>query len=216
MKKIIFVLSLVMLLLACNQSKSKVSRYYKATNWDRNCPRFPLYEPLAIYKDRSTPPKWHLSFNDFQSSRKDKIDYHTAGSNIISIHHIGIDRGIVHGYIKESELIETGAGIGNYAFINSKGGFSFSLQKCPTGKNEQALLLIDSTKKSFLIPKRWYVVNTRDTTYTYLFSEEDYQTRLKELNVSAHMYNIDSVYNQFVRGGILPWFPDSIKAVLNK
>lgn len=216
MRKIIFVLGLLVLLSACDNPKSKVSRYYKATTWNRNCPRLPLYEPLAVYKDFSTPPEWFLSFDDLLSSKNDEIDYHTAGSNIVSIHQIGIDRGIVHGYIKESELIETVEGIGNYGFINNKGGFSFSLQKCTAGENERALELIDSTKKSFLIPKRWYVVNTRDTTYTYLFSEEDYQTRLKELHVSAHLYDIDSVYNQFTSTGILPWFPNSIKASLTK
>jgi len=217
MKKIIFVLGLVMLLVACNQSKSKVSRYYKAINWDRNCPRFPLYEPLAIYKDRSTPPKWRLSFNDFQSSKKDEIDYHSIGANISSINHIGVDRGVVHGYIDESVRIFENCDSENQVYFDKdESVFYISKEVYPIGSGDIVLSLLDSIKKEFLFFEHWYIINTKDTTYNFFFDKKNYQAELKELKVSAHMYNIDSVYNQFVRGGILPWFPDSIKAALNK
>ncbi|WP_143470510.1 membrane lipoprotein lipid attachment site-containing protein [Labilibaculum filiforme] len=216
MRKILFVLGLAVLLSACDNSKSKVSRYYKATTWNRNCPRLPLYEPLAIYKDLSTPPEWFMSFDDLLSGKKNEIDYHSIGANIISINDIGADRGVVYGCIKESELIETGAEFGNYAFINSKGGFSFPLKNRPSRENEQALVLIDSTKRSFLVPERWYLINTKDTTYKFFFDKKNYQAELKELNVSSQLYDIDSVYNEYVSTGVLPWFPDSIKVALRR
>ncbi|PCH69222.1 MAG: hypothetical protein COC06_07915 [Bacteroidales bacterium] len=217
MRKIIVVLGLIMLLLACNQSKSKVSRYYKATNWDRNCPRLPLYEPLAMYNGHIDPPKWFLSFNDFQSSKKDEIDYHSIGANISSINHIGVDRGVVYGCIKESTVKIEGYSVGDFVYMNNEGSPSWTSDS--TYKHQEGEIvatILDTVNKVVMVPERWYIINTKDTTYKFFFDKKNYQTELKELKVSAHMYNIDSVYNQFVREGILPWFPDSIKAALNK
>ncbi|MBL4560012.1 MAG: hypothetical protein JKX79_03400 [Labilibaculum sp.] len=215
MRKIIFVLGLVMFLGACNQSKPKVSWYYKATNWNSNCPRLPLYEPLAIYKDLSTPPKWFMSFDDLLSSKKDKIDYHSIGANISSINHIGVDRGVVHGYIDESVRIFENCDSENQVYFDKdESVFYISKEVYPIGSGDIVLSLLDSIKKEFLFPEHWYIINTKDTTYNFFFDKKIYQIELKELNVSTHMYNIDSVYNEFTITGILPWFPDSIKTAL--
>ncbi|MBL4560011.1 MAG: hypothetical protein JKX79_03395 [Labilibaculum sp.] len=217
MQKIMFVLGLIMLLSACNQSKPKVSWYYKATNWNSNCPRLPLYEPLAIYKDLSTPPKWFMSFNDLLSSKKDKIDYHSIGANIISINHIGVNNGIVYGCINESTVKIEGYSLGDFVYMNNEGSPSWTSDS--TYKHQEGEIvatILDTVNKVVMVPERWYIINTKDTTYNFFFDKKNYQAELKELKVSAHMYNIDSVYNQFVREGVLPWFPDSIKVALNK
>jgi hypothetical protein len=215
MGKLIFVLGLAILLSACNQSKSRVSRYYKATIWDRNCPRLPLYEPLAIYKDRSTPPKWFMSFDDLLSSKKDEIDYHSIGANIISINDIGADRGVVYGCIAKSTVKIEGYSVGDFVYINKEGSPSWTSDStCKPQEGEIVATILDTANKIFMVPERWYIINTKDTTYNFFFDKKSYQAKLKELNISAQMYNIDSVYHQFVNTGVLPWFPDRIKAAL--
>ncbi len=94
------------------------------------------------------------------------------------------------------------------------GTMYFPLEKGIPSENQIQIELVDSVKRIFLIPKRWYIVNTNDTSFNYIFKETDYKKTLKDLCITETLYNIDEIYDQFNSTGILPWFPDNVKVLL--
>ena len=215
MEQIVFTLIAMLLVSACiNTGTSKVYRYYTATSWDRECPRIPLYEPLAIYQQPYVSDKWSIAFDDFLSNQRDKIDYSWIGGSVDSIHYIGADGGVVYGYVDEKHVIMDNPAFGDYAITDHSGFMSFPKESRLPSPNEVKVELVDSINRIFLVPKRWYIINTNDTSFSFIFTESDYKRKLKDLNISETLYGIDDMYKQFCTTGILPWFPDSVKESL--
>ncbi|MCG8701758.1 MAG: membrane lipoprotein lipid attachment site-containing protein, partial [Bacteroidales bacterium] len=184
MKKIVFTLIATLLVSACiNTGTSKVYRYYTATSWDRECPRIPLYEPLAIYQQPYVSDKWSIAFDDFLSNQRDKIDYSWIGGSVDSIHYIGADGGVVYGYVEE-KYYASEIKYGKNGSISNKGFMYFSDDESPLSPNEVQMELVDSVNGIFLVPKRWYIINTNDTSFSFIFTESDYKRKLKDLNIS--------------------------------
>ena len=183
MKKSVYTFILLLVILACNYRKPpEIDRYYSVDHWDRKCPRIPLYEPLAVYQDRCFPNKWFLTFQDFLSSKKDKIKYE-LGATIDSINYIGVDRGVVHGSIDQKYFIMNDPDFGDYAFMDDQGAMYFPKQNRLPSPREVQIELIDTNARKFLIPKRWYVITTQDTSFTFIFKEAEYKRKLEDLKM---------------------------------
>ncbi len=213
MKRAVLISWILLVSLACNHKKtSEISKYYTAPNWNTKSPRIPLYEPLSVYYDRYGSNKWFLSFNDIFCNKRH--NYFSIGSRIDSLKNIGADKGVVYGNLDKEYITMNDTDFGDCAIMNSTGTMYFPLAKRLPSQGEVQIELVDSIKRIFLIPKRWYIINTNDTSFNYIFQESEYKTALKELSITETLYNIDDIYNQFNSTGILPWFPDSIKTLL--
>jgi len=200
-------------MLACSNNDTFKHRYYIAKIWDKQYYRIPLYEPLVAMQSKYYPGKWNMSFNDLLSNNKsfDSI----IGANVDSISSIGADKGVVYGYINKTYYTSR-LDWGRNGFIDNNGYMSFSSDSTRTSSNETKMKLIDSTNAIFQVPERWFIINTNDTSFYYIFNEDEYKHTLKDFKITEPLYDIDEIYGLFSSTGILPWFPDHIKTLLNQ
>ncbi len=214
MKSLYFLIVVcVFIFIGCKNNVPSVAKYYTAKSWDRQYFRIPLYEPLSIQKEYTPPNKWIIVFDDLLSSKREKIKYSSIGSNLDSINFIGANKGIVYGYI-DKKLYASKLELGQNGVIDKNGTMYFSTDKTKPSSLEVRMELIDSINGIFLIPKRWFIINSNDTSFNFIFKESEYKQALIDLNINESLYNINDLYKQYSTTGILPWFPDRIKALL--
>ena len=83
-------------------------------------------------------------------------------------------------------------------------------------EGEIRLYPMDSISKLFILPEKWFVINNIDITVNTFTTKEEFKNYLKQNAISYTLYNIDRLDMEFMKTGILPWFPDSVKAKLKK
>ncbi len=212
MKKSLFIILLVLLFQACRSGSTDkgVDPYYTKVSWGEGRPRIPLIKPLAIYKDRMTPYKWGIAYRDvINDDQAFSFNHHVE---IDSITHVGIDRSYVYGPVFERKFtIEEFGGGNDYVYADQYGGLSLSKLKIEPLDSEVQIFPIDTVKKIFIYPQRWFVINVADSSVEAFFSETKYKAYLAELGCPDTLYDIDECYKQFRQTNVLPWFPDSIK-----
>ena len=165
-----------------------------------------LIKPLTLIYD-PTGEKWGLA------------DKHALKESmyIDSLTEIGVDKTYIYGKLFAREKTLEYYTPKEYVFVDKFGVITSGPTKDTTGmKDEMQIYPTDSIHKIFIIPERWFVINAADSTTEAFFSEAKYQTYLKEKGLSGRMYGIDSVGEEFIKTGIAPWFPDSIKIKLSQ
>ena len=216
MRTIIFLSCVFIIFQSCvfeNNQKS-IDSYYTSKYWGELRPRIPLFKPLSIYKDRMTPDKWGIDYNDIISKDYNFTFKHTLG--IDSIISIGVDKTYVYGKVFERKHRSKIYKVGDYVYARKYGGTSSSKERRKMDNNRVQIYPIDSINKIFILPERWFVINVSDSTTEAFFSKSKYEKYLKKKKLSRRMYNIDSINKVYIKTGILPWFPDSIKVRLRK
>ena len=76
--------------------------------------------------------------------------------------------------------------------------------------------LIDENNSDFLMPEKWFIINTKGKKLSLFDKQSDFKAELKKLNLPEEMLNPDEVYEQFKNDPILPWFPEDIKKQLEE
>ena len=194
-------------------NQKKIDAYYTSKYWGEQRPRIPLFKPLSIYKDRMTPDKWGIDYDDLVSRGHNFTFNHTL--EIDSIINIGVDKSYVYGKIFEKKYQEESFIIDvDYIYAYKYGGTTWKKENHKSSDNEIQIYPFDSINKIFILPERWFVINVADSTTEAFFSKLKYENYIKERGISRRMYNIDSINKVYRRTGILPWFPESVKIKL--
>jgi len=179
-----------------------VDSFY-TTKFFGDIPMIPLVKPLSLSYDRFKK-NWSvmtpLSFENDMA--------------IDSIINIGVEKPYVYGKILDQKR---NANFYTSEDYTSKGYLyidQFNNIHHPNfiEKSDNIYRLpIDTINKTFILPKRWFVINVADSTTEAFFSKKKYKKYLKDKGISGKMYNIDSINNVFLETDILPWFPKNVK-----
>lgn len=209
MKSTILVFGLLVavnILSSCDSKRESknVDSFYTTRSFG-DIPTRPLLKPLSLSFD-DIHKKWYLEIPHFFKQRM----------NIDSIKKIGVEKTYVFGNVLEEKRICDSYNNGDFVVANKFGKVYYDSKKFKTEADEIQLQPIDIKNNIFLIPERWYVINVADSTIKAFFSKSKYQNYLKKKDISGTLYNIDSIDNEFIKTGILPWFPDGVKVKLRK
>lgn len=168
-------------------------------------PTMPLLKPVKLYYDR-VEEKWGLEI-PFGFNHRMSID---------SVLDIGVEKTYIYGTVHERKVYLENYKEGYMAFVNKYNRIYMLASPDEAKTDEIPIYPSDPVRKVFLLPERWFVINVADSTLEAFFSKPDYKKYLEERGVSGAMYHIKDVEKEFVKTGILPWFPDSIKTKLRE
>ncbi len=207
MKPFIFssaILCTIIFMESCNFNKKhqEVDSFYTNKNLG-DIYLMPLSKPLKLNYDR-TAKKWYLQ----------TPLYFKQNMAIDSIFEIGVEKTYVYGKIfKKKNYIENYTPK-DYVFVDKYNVTSWSQRPEKLTEDEIQIYPTDKVNKLFILPERWFVINTADSTTEAFFSISAYKKYLKQKGILGKMYNIESDNKKFQETGILPWFPDSVKTKL--
>ena len=171
-------------------------------------PRIPLVEPIFMTYEKESN-KWGIEIPY-------SIDNALGLKNLThdGLNEIGAYKNYIYGYIPKKTKQITDYEKGNYVFLDKFNISYTSIKKRNPDKNEIQVNLNDD--KVFVLPKRWFVINTKNNSSEAFFFKKNYENYLKKNSISGKMYNTSEMHKQFFDTGILPWFPDSVKTKLSK
>ena len=199
----------------CKNDSTHVEKFYTANNWDRKCPRLPLYPPISIEKHFITPHKWNLTTQDLFANEALKSQYTLTTTLIDSIVKIGVDKGIVYGVVDTTIVNLKYYDCSKALFYNyDYRSFSHRNYNAELRSSEVKVIVLDSIKKLIVTPKRWFIINTKQKSFNEYKDYDSYHKALSVFDVDYKYYDVDSIYAEFKKNRILPWFPDRIKALL--
>ncbi len=69
----------------------------------------------------------------------------------------------------------------------------------------------DNEDPTFNIPEKWFILNTESKQLSFFNTESLFKTALKKINQSEELLNPDTLFEQYKKDPVLPWFPDDVK-----
>ena len=187
-----------------NKKSKGVDTFYTTSNYGQ-FQLLPLSKPIKLTKDDQSG-EWWIDMSKHSLNHNMNID---------ELIEIGIDESYIYGSINPIKKKLKKYKKEDFVYAGKYSDISWS-SKPTQFEGEIRLYPIDSNSRTFIIPKRWFIIDSKHSTIDAFFSKKKYEDYLTEKGISGKMYDINKYHQQYKETGIVPWFPDSVKVKLKR
>lgn len=183
---------------------SDVDSFYTAKVY-QDYPVLPLAKPVFLYYDKSYT-EWFLNIPESFNANLDLGD----------LDEIGVDSSYVFGKITGKKRSIEEYSPDDFVYMYSNGTVTWGKRKREITDDMILINSMNTIDKSFIEPDRWFIIDIPNGKTEMYFLKDQYEKFLEDRRASNTMYNLTKYHKRYSKTGVLPWFPDSIKAKLNK
>ena len=183
----------------------EVDGFYTQKRYGQQFALLPLAKPVTMGYDTDNE-RW--GFHD--SSNIYGFSLHGADTD-----YIGVNGQYVYGKVVATETTNDKLEPDDIVYAVLSGGSTWTKEP-KVGGSDVIAIPVQGKPNTYLLPERWFIINTTDEKVDGFFDQAEYSKALKNKGIEGRMFKTDSLLKAYQETGLLEYFPDSIKTKLRQ